>query len=140
MTASTLTTSAQVAWYLTDNLGSVRQLVDTGGTVKDAIAYDSFERRKGVGSLYGEVDAGSSSVLRRRLPADRRVPGGVSPTAGRENRSNYRCVYPRVRRSPTLWRGSSLDIRILFAALPGDVPGLVGRSTATGNWPPLDRG
>ena len=42
MTASTLTMSAQVAWYLTDNLGSVRQFVDTSGTVKDAIAYDSF--------------------------------------------------------------------------------------------------
>ena len=34
--------SANLSWYLTDNLGSVRQLVTTSGTVLDAINYDSY--------------------------------------------------------------------------------------------------
>jgi RHS repeat-associated protein len=29
-------------WYLTDNLGSVRQMVSTGGSVLDQLTYDSF--------------------------------------------------------------------------------------------------
>src|SRR5262249_1705901 len=34
--------SGNVAWYLADMLGSVRQIVNTSGTVLDAITYDSF--------------------------------------------------------------------------------------------------
>jgi RHS repeat-associated protein len=34
--------SNAVSWYLTDRLGSVRQLTDTSGTVLDAVNYDSF--------------------------------------------------------------------------------------------------
>jgi RHS repeat-associated protein len=32
------------AWYLTDHLGTVRDLADTAGTVIDHVAYDSFGR------------------------------------------------------------------------------------------------
>ena len=34
--------SGAVQWYLTDNVGSVRQLAETDGTVDDAIHYDAF--------------------------------------------------------------------------------------------------
>lgn len=34
--------NGETAWYLTDRLGSVRQLVETTGTVLDEITYDSY--------------------------------------------------------------------------------------------------
>ena len=36
------TTGGIVAWYLTDRLGSVRDLTDTTGAVQDTITYDGF--------------------------------------------------------------------------------------------------
>ncbi len=35
-------TSGNPIWYLTDNIGSVRMLVDTNGNIKDQLTYDSF--------------------------------------------------------------------------------------------------
>jgi hypothetical protein len=35
-------TNAGVAWYLTDHLGSVRDLMDNSGTIQDHIDYDAF--------------------------------------------------------------------------------------------------
>jgi RHS repeat-associated protein len=43
--------SGVVDWYLTDHLGSVRQLVQSDGTVLDQINYDSF------GQILSETDA-----------------------------------------------------------------------------------
>jgi RHS repeat-associated protein len=40
-----------IAWYLTDNLGSVDNIVDTSGNVLDTIVYDSF------GNIVSESDA-----------------------------------------------------------------------------------
>ena len=34
--------SGTTAWYLTDKLGSVREIVNTTGAVQDQIVYDSF--------------------------------------------------------------------------------------------------
>jgi RHS repeat-associated protein len=36
------TTSGAITWYLADNIGSIRQMVQTNGTVLDALNYDSF--------------------------------------------------------------------------------------------------
>jgi RHS repeat-associated protein len=45
--------SGNVGWYLTDNLGSVRQVVQTDGTVLDAISYTAF------GQIASESSAGN---------------------------------------------------------------------------------
>ena len=37
-----ISAAGEVDWYLTDHLGSVRQIVASDGTVRDAITYDSF--------------------------------------------------------------------------------------------------
>jgi RHS repeat-associated protein len=42
-----------VAWYLADNLGSVRQVVDKNGTVLDALTYSAF------GTILSETNAGN---------------------------------------------------------------------------------
>ncbi len=42
--------AAGTAWYLTDHLGSVREIVDASGAVIDQIAYDSF------GNILSETD------------------------------------------------------------------------------------
>ena len=42
MILARMDSSQDVAWYLTDHLGSVRDLADPGGSVIDHITYDSF--------------------------------------------------------------------------------------------------
>jgi len=64
-----LASEGDIAWYLTDHLGTVRDLADTTGTVIDHIQYDSFgsvlsetnpeagDRFKFTGRGYGESTA-----------------------------------------------------------------------------------
>jgi len=42
MIMARLSAQSGIAWYLTDHLGSVRDMADTAGTVIDHIQYDSF--------------------------------------------------------------------------------------------------
>ncbi len=50
--------TGNVAWLLTDKLGSVREVVDSGGTVLDAITYDSY------GNILNETNAAAGGSFR----------------------------------------------------------------------------
>jgi RHS repeat-associated protein len=65
-----------VAWYLTDRMGSVRQMVDATGAVQDTIAYDGF------GNITSETNA---------------TFGDRWKWTGRENNSSSGLQYNRAR-------------------------------------------
>ncbi len=46
--------SGNVSWYLTDNVGSVRNIINNAGTVQDTISYNAF------GAISSESNPGSS--------------------------------------------------------------------------------
>src|SRR5579885_2098309 len=50
--------AGNVAWLLTDKLGSVREVVDSGGNVLDAITYDSY------GNILNETNAAAGGSFR----------------------------------------------------------------------------
>jgi len=50
--------AGNVAWLLTDKLGSVREVVDSGGTVLDAITYDSY------GNILNETNAANGGSFK----------------------------------------------------------------------------
>ncbi len=50
--------AGDVAWLLTDKLGSVREVVDSGGNVLDAITYDSY------GNILNETNAAAGGSFR----------------------------------------------------------------------------
>jgi RHS repeat-associated protein len=90
-------------WYLTDNLGSVRQIVDTSGNVLDALTYDLYgvivnETNPGNGDRFkltgGAYDLGSGNYLfwaRPYRPSDGRflVEDPLSFAAGDMNLYRY---------------------------------------------------
>jgi RHS repeat-associated protein len=76
MILARMDSSGDVAWYLTDHLGSVRDLADPGGNVIDHITYDSF-----------------GSVLSESVPAE----GDRFKFTGRELDSETGLYYYRAR-------------------------------------------
>src|SRR5579885_904201 len=50
--------AGNVAWLLTDKLGSVREVVDSGGNVLDAITYDSY------GNILNETNAANGGSFK----------------------------------------------------------------------------
>jgi RHS repeat-associated protein len=76
-------------WYLTDNLGSVRAVVDDNGAVKDSITYDA----------YGNITAETNSTYRGRYA-----------WTGREIEAEVGLQYNRARYyDPTIARWTSKD-------------------------------
>ena len=71
-----VSSAGTAAWYYTDRMGSVRQMVDASGTVQDTIAYDGF----------GNITSESSPTF-----------GDQYKWTGREYNSITRLLYNRAR-------------------------------------------
>jgi RHS repeat-associated protein len=90
----------QVRWALTDNLGSVRELVDSAGTVLNHIVYDSF------GRIASETNAGTDFLFAytgRELDRE---------TGLQYNRARYfdPAVSVFVSEDPAFFRGNDVNL------------------------------
>ena len=92
------TVGGAVQWYLTDNVGSVRQLAETNGTIDDAIHYDAFgtphdsaagDRFKFTGREY---DAGAGQYYYRRGTMGRMWGGSRPRTRRGLQRGMWICI------------------------------------------------
>jgi len=72
--------SGVVNWYLTDNLGSIRQIVDTSGTVLDTLVYSSF------GTIVSETNAANGDRFK--------FAGGANDLIAGMNQFNRRYQRP----------------------------------------------
>jgi len=72
--------SGVVNWYLTDNLGSVRQIVDASGTVLDTLVYSSF------GTIISETNAANGDRFK--------YAGGANDSLTGMNQFNRRYQRP----------------------------------------------
>jgi RHS repeat-associated protein len=129
--------SGTVNWYLTDNLGSIRQIVGTNGSVLDQLTYGTFggllsetnsangDRFKYAGGEYDSVLGTDRFDARYYGPTDGRFKSQdpLSFSAGDPN------LYRYVRNAPT----DAIDPSGLAPVPPGSMPG-VGSGGYQGNY------
>jgi len=74
--------SGTTQWFLTDNLGSIRQVISTGGSLLDAITFDPY------GNIVSQTNAANAPRIERELVEHLKRRFGAGRVGGSQQRSS----------------------------------------------------